>query len=55
MGIGWTEITAAVRSLVQDAQVWTTQRRLRAAYLAALRTADRDPNDLAPLVAFMLS
>ena len=28
---------------------------LRAAYLAALRTADRDPNDLDPLVGFMWS
>ncbi|MDZ7679850.1 MAG: mobile mystery protein B [Acidimicrobiales bacterium] len=28
---------------------------LRAAYLAALRTADRDPNDLEPLVDFMWS
>lgn len=33
----------------------TDTAELRATYLAALRTADRDPNDLAPLVDFMWS
>jgi len=109
IGIDWTEVPAAVRNLVQDAQAWfgdddqpTPVARfhhrlvaihpfpngngrhsraaadhlsnalaippptwgartypdtagLRAAYLAALRTADRDPNDLEPLVGFMWS
>lgn len=107
IGIDWTEVPAAVRNLVQDAQAWfgdddqqTSVARfhhrlvaihpfpngngrhsraaadylcnalgiapptwgartyadtaeLRTAYLAALRTADRDPNDLEPLVDFM--
>ena len=109
IGIDWPEITAAVRSLVKDAQAWmghndqqtdvarfhhrlvaihpfpngngrhsraaadylcnaldiapptwgalthTDTAELRAAYLAALRTADRDPNELKPLIAFMWS
>ena len=109
IGIDWTEVTAAVRNLVQDAQAWmgddeqqTSVARfhhrlvaihpfpngngrharaaadylsnalkialptwgaltyndtanLRAAYLAALRTADRATNDLEPLVGFMWS
>lgn len=107
IGIEWTEITATVRGLVQDARSWidhrdqqTTTARfhhrlvaihpfpngngrharaatdylcnaldivlptwgsatysntadLRGAYLSALRAADRDPNDLDPLVSFM--
>ena len=109
IGIDWTEVPAAVRNLVQDAQAWmgddeqqTSVARfhhrlvaihpfpngngrharaaadylsnalkialptwgaltyndtanLRAAYLAALRTADRATNDLEPLVGFMWS
>lgn len=109
IGIGWTEVAAAVRNLVQDAQAWVGDddqqmavarfhhrlvaihpfangngrhsraaadylctalgitpptwgaltfadtAELRAAYLAALRTADRDPNDLERLVGFMWS
>ena len=37
------------------ARTYTDTAELRAAYLAALRTADRDPNDLEPLVDFMSS
>lgn len=37
------------------ARTYTDTAELRAAYLAALRTADRDPNDLEPLVEFMWS
>lgn len=109
IGIDWTEVPAAVRNLVQDAQAWFGDEdhrtevarfhhrlvaihpfpngngrhsraaadylcaalgiapptwgaltfadtpELRAAYLAALRTADRGPNDLEPLVDFMWS
>lgn len=109
IGIEWSEVPAAVRSLVQDARAWmgddeqqtavarfhhrlvaihpfpngngrhsraaadylcnalgippptwgalayTDTAPLRTAYLAALRTADRDPNDLEPLVDFMWS
>jgi Fic-DOC domain mobile mystery protein B len=109
IGIDWTEVPAAVRNLVQDAQAWfgdddqqsavarfhhrlvaihpfpngngrhsraaadylcnalgiapptwgartyADTSELRDAYLAALRTADRDPNDLETLVDFMWS
>ncbi len=109
IGIDWTEITTAVRSLVHDARAWldhddqqtatarfhhrlvaihpfpkgngrhsraatdylcdslstapptwgartyTNTAELRAAYLAALRTADHDPSDLDPLITFMWS
>lgn len=37
------------------AQTYTDTAELRSAYLTALRTADRDPNDLEPLVDFMWS
>ena len=37
------------------ANAYTDTAELRAAYLAALRTADRDPNDLERLVAFIWS
>ena len=37
------------------ARTYTDTAELRAAYVAALRTADRDPNDLEPLVDFMWS
>lgn len=109
IGIDWTEVPAAVRNLVRDAQAWTEDEdqlatvarfhhrlvaihpfpngngrhsraaadylctaleleppdwgalayaetaQLRATYLAALRAADRDPDDLQPLVRFMWS
>jgi Fic-DOC domain mobile mystery protein B len=109
IGISWTDVPAAVRNLVRDAQAWiedddqraTVARfhhrlvaihpfpngngrhsraaadylciavkleppdwgaptyaetaQLRAAYLAALRAADRDPEDLDPLIGFMWS
>jgi Fic-DOC domain mobile mystery protein B len=37
------------------ARTYTDTTELRAAYLAALRTADRDPNQLEPLVEFTWS
>lgn len=109
IGSDWTEMPAALRNLVQDAQAWmgdddqqtsvarfhhrlvaihpfpngngrhsraaadylcnaleiapptwgaltyNDTTKLRAAYLAALRTADRVTNDLEPLVGFMWS
>ena len=109
IGSDWTDVPAALRNLVQDAQAWmgddeqqtsvarfhhrlvaihpfpngngrhsraaadylcnaleivpptwgaltyNNTTKLRAAYLAALRTADRVPNDLEPLVGFMWS
>lgn len=44
-----------IASPTWGARTYADTAELRDAYLAALRTADRDPNDLEPLVGFMWS
>lgn len=48
-------VALAIEPPTWGANTYTDTAELRAAYLAALRTADRDPNDLEPLVAFIWS